>query len=78
MYTCHFYTGADASWNDYQRNRVQQYVQGGFPIFITEYGVSAADGGKDGKIYTDQANKWSVFCADLRHKFGNIDSQSYF
>lgn len=56
----HFYTGADVSWNDYQRNRVQQYVQGGFPIFITEYGVSAADGGSNGQIYTDQANKLQV------------------
>ncbi|KAH7706316.1 beta-1,4-endoglucanase [Aphelenchoides avenae] len=58
LYTVHFYTGADAAWQEFQRNRVAEYVKGGFPIFITEYGVSKEDGGKTGGIYTDEANKW--------------------
>ncbi|KAI1710261.1 cellulase (glycosyl hydrolase family 5) domain-containing protein [Ditylenchus destructor] len=58
MYTVHFYTGADASWQEFQRQRVAQYASEGFPLFATEYGVSKEDGGKTGGIYIEEANKW--------------------
>jgi endoglucanase len=52
MYVQHFYSG---SHKDADRSVLQS---ASIPIFVSEYGISEADGGSNGQIYTDESNKW--------------------
>lgn len=56
MYTCHFYAGTHGEW---LRQRVDEALQAGLPIFFSEWGVSRADGGGD--VFLDEAEKWLQF-----------------
>ena len=56
MYTCHFYAGTHGEW---LRQRVDEALQAGLPIFFSEWGVSRADGG--GGVFLDEAEKWLQF-----------------
>lgn len=56
MYTLHFYSGTHT---DYLREKAKRTLDNGIPIFITEFGVSAADG--NGGVYLDEANRWFDF-----------------
>lgn len=53
MYTCHFYAGTHTDW---LRQRIADC---GLPVFVTEWGTSAADG--NGGVYLDEAQKWIDF-----------------
>lgn len=53
MYTCHFYAGTHTEW---LRQRIADC---GLPVFVSEWGTSAADG--SGGVYLDEAQKWIDF-----------------
>ncbi|MDO4501189.1 MAG: cellulase family glycosylhydrolase [Erysipelotrichaceae bacterium] len=56
MYTFHFYA---ASHNTEYRNRVSYAVNTGLPVFVTEFGITSANGGYPVDI--DEANTWVDF-----------------
>ncbi len=56
MYTCHFYAGTHTQW---LRDRITYAIGKGAPIFISEWGTSAADG--SGGVYLDEAQRWIDF-----------------
>ena len=53
MYTCHFYAGTHTDW---LRQRIADC---GLPVFVSEWGTSAADG--NGGVYLDEAQRWIDF-----------------
>ncbi len=53
MYTCHFYAGTHTDW---LRQRIADC---GLPVFVTEWGTSAADG--NGGVFLDEARRWIDF-----------------
>ncbi len=72
MYTIHFYS---ATHTDYLRQKVQTAIDGGVPVFCTEFGVCTADG--NGWYDFNQADEWiklfdknniSYFCWHLSNK----------
>ncbi len=56
MYTCHFYAGTHGSW---LRERIDAAIQKGIPVFISEWGTSAADG--NGGVFLGESAKWLEF-----------------
>jgi len=56
MYTCHFYAGTHGQW---LRDRIDGALAAGLPIFISEWGTSAADG--SGGVFLDEAGRWLDF-----------------
>jgi len=59
MYTCHFYAGTHGQW---LRDRVDDAAAQGLPIFVSEWGVSAADG--SGGVFLHEAEVWLDFLED--------------
>ena len=55
MYTLHFYTCTHTAW---LRTRAETALAKGLPLFVTEWGASAADGGLDGKVCYAEAATW--------------------
>lgn len=53
MYTLHFYA---ATHKDDLRNRARKVLQQGFPLFVSEFGITEASG--NGSIDTDSGHKW--------------------
>ena len=56
MYALHFYSGTHKEW---LRDKAKRALDNGIPIFISEFGVSSADG--NGGVYLDEADKWIEF-----------------
>ena len=56
MYTCHFYAGTHGKW---LRDRIDAAIASGLPIFISEWGTSAADG--SGGTFLKEAKEWTDF-----------------
>ncbi len=56
MYTCHFYAGTHGKW---LRDRIDSALSAGLPIFVSEWGTSAADG--SGGVFLDAAAQWLDF-----------------
>ena len=56
MYTCHFYAGTHTGW---LRDRITYALGKGAPIFISEWGTSAADG--NGGVYLEESQRWLEF-----------------
>lgn len=56
MYTCHFYAGTHSS---NLRDKIDYALSKNAPIFVSEWGTSAADG--SGGIYLSQAEEWINF-----------------
>ena len=56
MYAVHFYAGTHTQW---LRDRVQQALNSGIPVFVSEWGTSAADG--NGGVFLDESQKWVDF-----------------
>ena len=56
MYSLHFYAGSHTGW---LRDRVAGALARNVPIFVTEWGTSAADG--LGGNYFDEADRWVQF-----------------
>ncbi|MCQ2189562.1 MAG: cellulase family glycosylhydrolase [Paludibacteraceae bacterium] len=53
MYTLHFYSGTHTS---YLRQKAEKAISKGLAIFVTEFGVSKADG--SGGVFLDEADTW--------------------
>ncbi len=53
MYTLHFYAGTH---KDELRNTMEETIEDGLPVFVTEYGICDASG--NGDLDIDSANKW--------------------
>jgi endoglucanase len=58
MYTVHFYAGTHGQW---LMDRVEKALDGGLAVFCTEWGMSDADGGRNGKVYTTESENWLDF-----------------
>lgn len=56
MYALHFYAGTHTEG---LRKRVQEAIDNQLPIFVSEWGTSAADG--NGGVYLEEAQKWIDF-----------------
>lgn len=56
MYTCHFYAGTHGKW---LQDRIDAALAAGLPIFVSEWGTSAADG--SGGVFLDSAAQWLDF-----------------
>lgn len=56
MYTCHFYAGTHGQW---LRDRIDAALGAGLPIFISEWGTSAADG--SGGVFLTESAQWLDF-----------------
>lgn len=56
MYTCHFYAGTHTAW---LRDRITYAIGKGAPIFISEWGTSAADG--NGGVFLEESQRWLEF-----------------
>nr|BAI44495.1 beta-1,4-endoglucanase [Aphelenchus avenae]BAI44496.1 beta-1,4-endoglucanase [Aphelenchus avenae] len=67
MYTLHYYSG---SHKDKERNEFKS-VADKIPIFVTEFGISEADGGSNQQIYTDEANKWFALLDEKKISYAN-------
>lgn len=63
MYSCHFYAGTHT---DFLRQRIASC---GLPVFVTEWGTSAADG--NGGVYLDEARKWLDFMHENNISWAN-------
>ncbi|MCC8161402.1 MAG: cellulase family glycosylhydrolase [Oscillospiraceae bacterium] len=63
MYTCHFYAGTHTDW---LRQRIADC---GLPVFVSEWGTSAADG--NGGVYLDEAQKWIDFMNEYGISWAN-------
>ena len=53
IYSCHFYAGTH---REDIRNKVQKCLEKNLPVFISECGITAANG--DGEIYPDEFKTW--------------------
>ncbi|MCH5213212.1 MAG: cellulase family glycosylhydrolase [Oscillospiraceae bacterium] len=56
MYTCHFYAGTHTQW---LRDWITYAIGKGAPIFISEWGTSAADG--NGGVFLEESQRWLEF-----------------
>ena len=56
MYTCHFYAGTHTGW---LRSRVQEALDKGLPVFVSEWGTTEASG--NGGVYTEETEEWLSF-----------------
>jgi endoglucanase len=56
MYTLHFYAGTHGQE---LRDRINTALAAGLPVFVSEWGVSRADGG--GGVYTEASETWLNF-----------------
>ena len=63
MYTCHFYAGTHTDW---LRQRIADCS---LPVFVTEWGTSAADG--NGGVYLSEAQKWIDFMRERNISWAN-------
>lgn len=63
MYSCHFYAGTHTDW---LRQRIADC---GLPVFVTEWGTSAADG--NGGVYTEEAQRWIDFMRERNISWAN-------
>ena len=66
MYTCHFYAGTHGSW---LRDRIDYALSKGAPIFISEWGTSAADG--NGGVFLSESAEWMDFLASRNISWAN-------
>ena len=63
MYTCHFYAGTHTEW---LRQRIADC---GLPVFVSEWGTSAADG--NGGVFADETRKWLDFLNERKISWAN-------
>ncbi len=60
MYTLHFYACDHGS---FLMGKAKTALMRGLPLFVTEWGATAADGGLDGAVCLEQAQAWHDFLA---------------
>ena len=63
MYSCHFYAGTHTDW---LRQRIADC---GLPVFVTEWGTSAADG--NGGVFLEEAQRWIDFMNERNISWAN-------
>lgn len=72
MYALHFYAATHTDW---LRSRMENCINGGLPVFVSEFGICDASG--NGAVNIDQANAWrdiierfnvSYMCWNLANK----------
>lgn len=56
MYTLHFYAGTHGEW---LRQRVEDCLKAGLPVFVSEWGTSRADG--SGGVFPEESKLWLDF-----------------
>lgn len=61
MYTLHFYS---CTHTDYLRAKGDAAMDAGLALFVTEWGASHADGGLDGRVCLDEAQRWVDWMED--------------
>ena len=66
MYTCHFYAGTHGQW---LRDRMDSALAAGLPLFVSEWGTSAADG--SGGVFLEEAAAWLDFLEDREISWAN-------
>ena len=66
MYALHFYSGTHT---DYLRDKAKKALDNNIPIFLSEFGVSAADG--NGGVYLEEADKWFNFIKENNLSYVN-------
>jgi endoglucanase len=66
MYTCHFYAGEHGEW---LRGKIQNALDRGLPVFISEWGTSRATGG--GGVYRKESDQWISFMEKHRLSWAN-------
>jgi len=66
MYTLHFYAGTHTQW---LRQRTDEALAKGLPIFVTEWGVSESSG--NGGVFTTESQRWLDFLAQRRISWVN-------
>lgn len=66
MYTCHFYAGTHGQW---LRDRIDYAISKGAPIFVSEWGTSAADG--NGGVFTEESRVWLEFLRERSISWAN-------
>lgn len=66
MYAVHFYAGTHTNW---LRDRITNARNNNIPIFVSEWGTSAADG--NGGIYLDEALKWTNYMMENNISWAN-------
>jgi hypothetical protein len=55
LYTLHFYSCSHTQW---LRDRANTARSKGLALFVTEWGATHADGGLDGRVCLDEAQRW--------------------
>lgn len=55
MYTLHFYAATHTDW---LRDRMEQCINSGLPVFVSEFGICDASG--NGNVDIGQADKWKA------------------
>lgn len=65
MYTLHFYS---CTHDQYLRDKAETAMNAGLALFVTEWGASHADGGLDGVVCLDEAQRWIDWME--RHRIG--------
>jgi endoglucanase len=55
MYALHFYAGTHGEG---LRRKAETAIAAGLPIFVSEWGTSASDGGANGQIYPEASDTW--------------------
>ena len=69
MYVLHFYSG---SHKQEVRDRANEALSKGLPIFVSEFGVSHYDGGSsDKKVYLEEADRWMQWMAENKISWAN-------
>ena len=66
MYALHFYAATHTDW---LRDRLSNCVNGGLPVFVSEFGVCDASG--NGALDLAQAEKWLSLLDDLGISYCN-------
>lgn len=66
MYTLHFYAGTHGQW---LRDRADSAIKAGLPIFVSEWGVSSADG--SGGVYLKESQEWLDFLSQRGISWAN-------
>ncbi len=55
LYTLHFYAGTHGEG---LRRKAETALAAGLPLFVSEWGTSAADGGANGQIFVEASDAW--------------------
>lgn len=66
MYTLHFYAGTHGQW---LRDRADAAMKAGLPLFVTEWGTSAADG--NGGVYLEESGQWMEWMEEMGISWAN-------